>query len=94
MADEKKDEKNEKGPYGNYSIQDVIEAEAGHYVIQVGGDLFSYNGKMAFSRDRTNRFYVDILNGLNHMKEHGSELEKEDALRCLLFLRVYPLRIH
>lgn len=86
--------KTEKSPYGKFSIQDVAEAEAGHFVIQVGADLFSYNDKMAFNKERTEKFFEDILNGLNDMKENGSKEEREDALKCLINLRIYPLRIH
>jgi hypothetical protein len=86
--------KTEKSPYVKYSIQDVAAAEAGHYVIQVGSDLFSYNGKMAFNRDRADKLYADILAGLNDMKENGSDLEKEDASKCLVTLMIHPLRIH
>jgi len=83
-----------KSPYVHYSVEEISAAETGHYVIQVGGDLFSYNGKMAFVRDRADKFYQDILDGLNDMKKNGSDIEKEDALKCLLMLKMFPLRIH
>lgn len=86
--------KEEKSPYGKYTIEEIVQAESGHYVIQVGGDLFSYNGKMAFSRARVEKFFDDIFLGLNDMKENGSDLEKDDALKCLSMLKIYPLRIH
>lgn len=88
------EKKTEKSPYRQYTVQEVIEAEAGNYVIQVGGDLFSYNGKMAFSKDRAEMYYENVLAGLNDMKKNGSDEEKEDARKTLLLLRIYPLRFH
>lgn len=87
------DKKVSKSPYGKYSLEDIIQAEAGNYVIQVGDDLFSYNGKMAFSRRRAEMFYDDIIAGLNDMKKNGNDIEKEDAVKCLLLLRMMPFRI-
>ena len=82
-----------KSPFGKYTVDEVIQAEAGNYVIQVGDDLFTYNGKMAFSRQRAEMFYDDIIAGLNDMKKNGSKIEREDAVKCLLLLRMLPFRI-
>jgi hypothetical protein len=83
-----------KSPYKNYSIEDIMKAEAGHYCIQVGGDFFSYHGKIGFSRQRAEMFYDDLLNGLNDMKKHGSDEEKGDAYKTLLMFKILPLRVH
>lgn len=83
-----------KSPYRNYSIEDIAMTEFGTYVIQVGDDLFSYNGKMGFSRKRAEMFYDDIIVGLHDMKKNGNHIEQEDAIKCLLFLKIFPLRIH
>lgn len=83
-----------KSPYRNYSVEDIAATELGTYVIQVGDDFFSHGGKMGFSLSRAEMFYDDILSGLNHMKKSGNEIEKQDALKCLLLLRMYPLKIH
>lgn len=83
-----------ESPYINYSVEEICAAEAGNYVIQIGGDFFSYNGKIGFSRKRAEMFYDDVWGGLKEMKKTGSETEKTDAQMCLLNLRIYPLRIH
>lgn len=90
MPDEKKVP---KSPYGQYSLEDVMLIEAGHYFIQVGGDIFSYDGKMAFSRDRAEMFYDNIFKDLTTMKENGDEKSSDDARSCLFFLRIHPMRI-
>jgi hypothetical protein len=84
----------EKSPYKNYSIEDIAITEFGHYVIQVGNELFSYNGKTAFSLQRAEMFYDDIIGNLNEMKKSENKIEREDAEQCLLFLKIIPLRIH
>ena len=86
--------KAEKSPYVRYTEEEIVAAEYGHFVIQVGGDLFSYNGKMAFTRERADKFYDDIIEGLTDMKKNGNEVEKEDAVKCLIMLKMFPLRIH
>lgn len=87
-------EKEDKSPYGQYSVEEVILVEAGHYFIQVGGDIFSFDGKMAFSRERAEMFYDTIFNDLNSMKENGTEIQQADAKSCLFFLRIHRMRIH
>jgi hypothetical protein len=91
MADEKEDP---KSPYGQYTTADVVEVEAGHYFIQVGGDIFSFDGKMAFTRDRVEKLYDSIHGDLMAMKENGTNKQKEDAESCLLLLRIHPMRVH
>ncbi len=86
--------KKSKSPYGQHSIDDVIALEAGNYVIQIGGELFSYNGKIAFSRERADKFFDEILEGLHDMKKNGSPEDQEDAVKALLLLKIHPLRIH
>lgn len=84
----------EKSPYRRYSVEEVMDAENGNYVIQVGGDLFSYNGKMAFSKARADKFYDNVMAGLHDLKKHGSDVEQDDAIKCLFHLKVFPLRIN
>lgn len=88
------DDGSPKNPYKNYSVQDIEATEFGTYVIQVGDDLFAHNGKQAFSKQRAEMFFDDIIVGLHHMKKNGNDIEREDAEKCLLFLKIHPLRIH
>ena len=83
-----------KSPYGKYSEKEIEMVERGSYVIQVGDDLFSYNGKMGFSLQRAESFYSDIMNGLHEMKKSKNQVEREDAVKCLLLLKIFPFRIH
>ena len=92
MSEENEDPKNK--PYGQYTEEDVLMVEYGHYYVQVGGDIFSRDGKMAFTRARAEHFYDGILKDLNDIKETGTRREKEDAKSCLLWLRIIPMRVH
>lgn len=83
-----------KSPYINYTEEEIMATESGHYVIQVGSDFFSYNGKMAFSKERAEHFYDTVIAGLVDMRINGTEAEFADATACLLNLRIMPLRIH
>lgn len=87
--------KPEKNPYKGHTIQEVMEAEAGHYYIQLGDGLFeSETGKLAFSKERADNFYLQIWEGLKDMKANGSKADREEALKCLLNFRIIPLRFH
>lgn len=91
MPDDKKDP---KSPWGQYSEEEVIQVEAGHYFIQIGVDIFENEGKMAFTRETAEKLYDGIFEDLMAMKENGTEKQKEDATGCLLFLRIHPMRVH
>jgi hypothetical protein len=84
----------DKSPYGNHSVEDVFMAEVGNYYIQVGHEIFEYEGKMVFSRDRAEAFFDDIVDDLNDLKENGDELEKKNAHKNLLYLKIFPFRVH
>lgn len=89
------DKKDEKSPYKNHTIKEVMEAETGHYYIQVGDDMFETDtGKLAFSKERAEGFFGQILAGLEDMKKNGSKRDREEADLVLLNLRIVPLRFH
>jgi len=88
------DEKDPKNPYVTYTLEEIMQIEAGHYFIQVGTDIFSDDGKMAFSKDRAEHLYDNILKDLTIMKKDGTELEQADAQGCLLFLQIHKMRIN
>lgn len=91
MSEEKKDP---KSPYGQYSLEEVIQVEAGHYFIQIGSDIFAFDGKMAFTRDRAEMFYDSLFKDLTLLKEQGSKQEQEDAKAALFYLRIHPMKVH
>lgn len=87
--------KQPKNPYADYTIEQIMAVEANKFVIQVGGDLLqNESGKMAFSKERTEELFDQLLMSLNEMKESQDSQEREDALACLRHLRIWPLRIH
>jgi hypothetical protein len=83
-----------KSPYGQYSEHDIVLVEAGNYFIQVGNDIFTVDGKMAFSRKRAEFFFDGIQKDLTLLKKNGTSLEQEDANACLLLLRIIPMKVH
>ena len=89
------EKKEEKSPYPNHTTEEVLKTEAGNYYIQVGDDMFeSQYGKLAFNRDKAEKFFMAAWRGLQEMKENGSEEDKAEALECLLNFRIIPLRFH
>lgn len=87
--------KPEKSPYGEYTVEEIMATEEGHYYIQIGDGMFeSDSGKVAFPKERAEHFYMSVLQGLKDMKENGSIEEIEEANKCLLNFRIIPLRFH
>ena len=73
--------KTEKSPYKGHTIEEVMQTEAGSYYIQIGDGMFeSETGKLAFSKERAEHFYLAVWEGLNDMLKNGDEQEREDAL--------------
>lgn len=72
-----------------------MQAEAGNYYIQIADGMFeSETGKLAFSKERAEAFYDQILAGLIDMRKNGTPEEKEEAIACMLNFRIIPLRFH
>lgn len=87
--------KPEKSPYRDHTIKEVMQVESGAYYIQMGDSMFeSESGKIAFSKERAEHFFMAVWEGLNDMRLNGDEKAQEDALHCLLNFRIIPLRFH
>lgn len=85
----------EKSPYKHFTIEQVEAAERGHFYIQIGQDIFTTEtGHMAFNKDKTDKFFLQLWDALDHMKKTGNKKEVEDAHICLNNLKIFPLRIH
>jgi hypothetical protein len=90
MADKK-----EKSPYKDHTIEEVIATEKDAYYIQIDNTMFeSPSGKLAFTKERADKFYEQVMHGLLQMRESGTEAEKKEAIECLTNLRIVPLRFH
>lgn len=84
-----------KSAYKYYTEEQIKTSEEGHYVIQVGPDFYSSEtGKMGFSKERVEQLFETVIIGLYEMKQHGTDQECADADKCLLNLRIMPLKIH
>lgn len=84
-----------KNPYKEHSVEEVAKAETGNYYIQIGDSMFeNEHGKLAFSKDRAEAFYDQIMDGLAEMRKTGSKEDKEEAMFCLTNFRIIPLRFH
>lgn len=85
----------DENPYPSNTFEEIMQTESGRYYIQVGEGMFeSENGKLAFTKERAEYFYMMAWEGLKNMKEHGSPEEQEDAHKCLLNFRIVSLRFH
>lgn len=81
--------------YNGHTIEEVMSIEAEHYYIQIGDSMLeSESGKLSFKKDRVEDMFEQIWESLKHMRKHGTDEEKADALKCLMSFRIHPLRIH
>lgn len=83
-----------KNVFLGYTAEQIAEAEAYGYIVHVGTDIFSYKGKYTFSHKSAMYFRNKIKDNLLEIIKEGEEKEVSNAHRCLLSLRIAPLRIH
>lgn len=86
--------KKKKNPYISLSLEQVADAEANYFVIQIGHELFSDNGKMSFKKTKAENIYFDLLEGIGDMINSKDEIERQDAFAILCHFRILPLRVH
>lgn len=86
--------KEKKSPFGKYTQEQVEQAEANNYIILLGHDLFSFEGKYTFGKEDAELYHEQIIGGLMEILENGSAAEKEEAEVCLFFLKILPFRLH
>lgn len=87
--------KDEKSPYGDFTVEEIELAETGAYVIQLGGEFFDYYGKFSFDKKTADSFYKTLYDGLYELTQTSTtEEEKLDAIRSILLLKIHPLRFH
>jgi hypothetical protein len=84
----------EKNPFVGYTLDEIREAEATAYVIQVGSDMFRYKGNYTFSYKSAVYFRNKILDNLMDLINNGDQDQKDNAFRVLKSLQILPLRIH
>lgn len=83
-----------KSPYVGFTVEEIAKAEAGSYVIQLGGEFFDYQGNFTFTREAAERFYDELYTGLHEMLNDQRKIDKSEVLTTLLNLRISPLRFH
>lgn len=83
-----------KNPFISYTLDQVRNAEASLYVIQVGNDLYCHGKSHSYSKRTAQRYFNKILSSLIYTVENGTDDEKDDALRFIRTLRIMPLRIN
>ena len=69
----------EKNPFVKYTPEQVAQAEATNFVILLGHDLFSYEGKYTFIKEDAELYEQQIIEGLLEILDSGSEAEIEEA---------------
>lgn len=84
----------EKSPFKSFTVEEVFNAEATNYTIQVGSDFYCHDGGMVFSKKTAALFYNKILGQVINMMNNGNTKQKQSAHRILRNLKVLPLRIN
>jgi hypothetical protein len=83
-----------KSPFRNYEVEDILEAEAYYFTLQVGNDLYDHNGTITFNKQGVIRHYNKVLRELTILSLEGSAKERKKARDLLATLKVSPLRIN
>lgn len=81
--------------YGDYTIEEVMAIESMHYYIQIGTEMLeTETGKTSFKKERAENLFKNAMDSLRYLRSNGTEVEKEEALECLLNFKIHKLRIH
>lgn len=84
----------EKSPFIKYTPEQVADAEATNFVILLGHDLFSYEGKYTFIKEDAQLYHDQIIEGLLEILDSGTEKEIAEAEVCLFHLKILPFRLN
>lgn len=94
-GDGMKNKQNKKNPYINkMSLDQIADAEANYYYIQVGEEIAEYGNKTTFKKDKAHWLFTELLENMLAMVEEGNTEDRSIARYGLLHFRVIPLRIH
>jgi hypothetical protein len=88
------DDMKDKSPFVKYTAQQVADAEAINFVILLGHDLFSYEGRYTFVKEDAELYQQQIMEGLIEILGSGTEKEIEEAEVCLFHLKILPFRLN
>jgi hypothetical protein len=83
-----------KNIFGKYTQEQVQQAEATNFVILLGHDLFSFEGRYTFVIEDAEHYRDQIIGGLMEILENGSPAEIAEAEVCLCHLKIMPFRLH
>lgn len=86
--------KKKKNPYVSISPEQLADAEANYFVIQIGHEFFVDNGKMSFKKNKAENIYFDLLEGIGDMLTSKDEVERQEAFSILCHFRLIPVRVH
>lgn len=75
------------------TLQEIQEAEENAYIIQIGTELYNYDGCFVFDQKEAHRLYNNLLAKIKLTIKNGEKEDREVALRCVAKLFVLPLRI-
>jgi hypothetical protein len=84
----------EQSPFVNFSIEQVLKAEQNSFIIQLGDDMFSYDGKYVFTQKSAESFKNEIEIKLSNAIKNGTLKDQKLARYKLFNLRIYPMRLH
>lgn len=94
-GDGMKNKNENKNPYINkMSLDQIADAEANYYYIQVGEEIAEYGGKTTFKKDKAHWLFNELLESMLAMVEEGNTEDRSIARYGLLHFRVIPLRIN
>lgn len=84
----------EKSPYGDFSEQDVLDAERGRFVICLENDFFLYSDSYTYSKERADELFDLLVEGFWDIWKQGDPKERAQITETLKNFKVIPLRIH
>lgn len=82
-----------KGPFVNYTPEQIFLSESVLYIIQVGPEVFEVNGQWFFAKKSATTYYNRIIKELLNQLHNGTNKQKNRAKKLLTDVKIVPLRM-
>ena len=86
--------KNNKYPFGTYTMKQISMIEADYYVIRFDGDYFNEDGYYLFTKSQANNIYAKLVKDLAAVVQQGIKKDREYAADIMLEMIIEPVRYH
>jgi hypothetical protein len=84
----------QKGPFKDFTVAEVNQAERNSFNIVIGNDFYAKDGEFIFTQSQAEKYYGVLLENILYTIDNGNPKQKSAAMKCLVRLHIQPFRLH